>query len=373
MLSFWEHKFWFDTYDILIVGAGFTGLLTAINLKKINSNLKVAIIERAPIPSGASTKNAGFACFASLGEILDDLETVDQNTVLETIRMRWEGLKLLKENIPVMSMDFEKSGGIEVFDNKSSFDECASQLQNVNEIIEEATGIKDCISIQNQSGMNFYKYAFKNPFEGLLNPVRINKFLIEEAKHQGIKMHFGIEVESYEPNNDGLAVKMTNGLTIHAHNIALCTNAFAKKLLTDIDLTPYRNQVLVTSPIKTLDLIGGFHFDKGYTYFRNMPENRILIGGARNLDAQNERTDEFGENTHIIQHLKSFLNKYLPYPNIRIEYNWSGIIGVGTSKYPEIRRIDKGLYVGARLGGMGVAIASKVANDLADLIYRDSY
>ena len=72
-LSFWEKRSYFNGVDIAIIGAGIVGMTTALNLKKRKPNLKILVLERGYLPSGASTKNAGFACFGSPSELKSDL------------------------------------------------------------------------------------------------------------------------------------------------------------------------------------------------------------------------------------------------------------------------------------------------------------
>jgi glycine/D-amino acid oxidase-like deaminating enzyme len=64
-LSYWERTSFLQNYDYTIVGAGIVGLFAAIEIKKKNARAKVLVIERSALPDGASTKNAGFACFGS--------------------------------------------------------------------------------------------------------------------------------------------------------------------------------------------------------------------------------------------------------------------------------------------------------------------
>jgi flavin-dependent dehydrogenase len=90
MLSFWEQKN-FLHYDLIVVGAGFTGLSAAIHFKKQHKKAKVLVVDRGIFPSGASTKNAGFACFGSLTEILDDFWTMTPD----------ESYTWLRKDIPV--------------------------------------------------------------------------------------------------------------------------------------------------------------------------------------------------------------------------------------------------------------------------------
>ncbi|MGC4234401.1 MAG: FAD-binding oxidoreductase, partial [Niabella sp.] len=67
-ISIWEAETFYAPQDIIIVGAGFTGLWTAFYLKQKYPSKKITIIERGPVPAGASGRNAGFACFGSLTE-----------------------------------------------------------------------------------------------------------------------------------------------------------------------------------------------------------------------------------------------------------------------------------------------------------------
>jgi glycine/D-amino acid oxidase-like deaminating enzyme len=125
---------------------------------------------------------------------------------------------------------------------------------------------------------------------------------------------------------------------------------------------------LITEPITNLDIKGTFHLDKGYYYFRNI-DDRILLGGGRNLDFETETTTAFGQ-TEIIQNKLEQLLKEVILPNRKVEiaHRWSGIMGVGTSKNPIVSQLSENVYCGVRLGGMGVAIGSLIGTELAELV-----
>ena len=71
-LSYWEQNTWLNDIDVAVVGSGIVGLCCAIRLKERFPEKKIVVFERGQLPSGASTKNAGFACFGSTSELLDD-------------------------------------------------------------------------------------------------------------------------------------------------------------------------------------------------------------------------------------------------------------------------------------------------------------
>jgi len=78
-LSYWELQTYFKNIDLTIIGSGIVGLTAAIESKKKFPSLKVIVLERGILPSGASTKNAGFSCFGSVSELLSDLKNTSEN------------------------------------------------------------------------------------------------------------------------------------------------------------------------------------------------------------------------------------------------------------------------------------------------------
>ena len=77
MLSYWEQQS-FTAYDHIVVGAGIVGLSTAIELRGHYPSARILVLERGLLPSGASSRNAGFACMGSVTELLDDLELMSE-------------------------------------------------------------------------------------------------------------------------------------------------------------------------------------------------------------------------------------------------------------------------------------------------------
>jgi thioredoxin reductase len=104
-VSFWEFNSWFKDLDLIVIGSGIVGLNTAIEYKKRNRKAKILILEKGILPEGASTKNAGFACFGSPSEILSDLKNQTIEEVENLIYRRVKGLELLKSNLGKKNID----------------------------------------------------------------------------------------------------------------------------------------------------------------------------------------------------------------------------------------------------------------------------
>src|SRR5690606_26484938 len=96
-LSYWEIKQWFTDVDFCIAGGGLVGLNCALSLRIKNPKPKIIVREKGIRPQGASTKNAGFACFGSLSELLSGLNALTGEEMVGLVKERAIGLFLLRK------------------------------------------------------------------------------------------------------------------------------------------------------------------------------------------------------------------------------------------------------------------------------------
>lgn len=363
--SFWEHQNIEYPCDITIIGAGIVGLSTAISLKESNPDWSIKILERGANPYGASTKNAGFACFGSVSELMEDIKLNGIDQCKGLLRMRWQGLEILKKRVPHDVMHYRNCGGTEYF--KPSDDalatSCMDQIDYYNELIANTLELNNCYSIEKQSLFGkFSRKCIVNQCEGVLNPVLMMKKLALTALNLGVHLHYGIDIASINIQDNALIYQ--DHRTIHYHKLIVCTNGFAANLLPNLNVKPARNQVLITQPQSHIKLDSAYHLDQGYIYFRQI-DSRILLGGGRNIDPVGETTDHFGHSDQIQEYLMGFLEQYLDVSRTAVDYWWSGILGIGDSKFPIVEFIGDDVLVGVRMGGMGVAIGSYIGEQLA--------
>ena len=367
--SYWEQDSWFSNVDFTIVGSGITGLNCALHLKLKFPEAKVVVLERGLLPNGASTKNAGFACFGSLSEILEDLEHHSEEEVVELVRKRMQGLELLKENLGSENIDLQVNGGYELFttEEEDVYTSCVSKMAKVNSLLKPIFG-EDVFSTTGNK-FQFGKVQenlIYNKFEGQLDTGKMMIALLQKVQATGVRILNSVTVNGFSEENDSVEIE-TEHFSFYTAKLIIATNGFASQLGIP-EVRPARAQVLVTEPIPDLHIKGTFHMDKGFYYFRNI-NNRILLGGGRNLNIKGEETTELALTALVQQRLESLLkNVILPGTPFKIERRWSGIMGVGEQKNPVIKKVSKNVFCGVRLGGMGVAIGSLVGKELADLI-----
>jgi len=357
--------------DYAVIGSGIVGLSCALSLRNQYPEAKIVVFERGILPSGASTKNAGFACFGSVSEIWDDLQTHSEQEVMDLISKRYSGLAKLRATLGDKAIEFEHFGGYELFtlQDQELFESCLDNLDYLNKLTKAAISTKNDVFLlkSDQFGFkNVQNTLIFNPFEAQINTGKMMQALLKTAISKDILVLNSTKIEGFGPKNDQISLEIEQFGPVLAKKLFIATNGFASTLLKE-DILPARAQVLVTKPIPNLHLRGTYHLDKGYYYFRNVG-NRVLFGGGRNLDKSGETTTEM-ETTALIQNqlehlLSNTILNGIPY---EIEQRWSGIMGVGTKKKPIVAKVEDNVYCGIRMGGMGVAIGSLIGDELAHL------
>jgi len=372
MLSFWEKESFLD-YDLLIIGGGIVGLSTACSWKERHPKSSVLILESGVFPSGASTRNAGFACYGSAAEILHDIKQIGESRALEMVEMRAKGLLLLRNRLGDNAIGYEEFGGGELILQSEDFDTTAIPYLNglLHPIFGQEVFVHDNSALV---GFGFQREHIRdfigNRVEGQIHTGLMMKNLIACARSLGVEILTGAKALKPELINGKWRTALEgNKLEFNSERVAVCTNAFTESLFPGLDIKPGRGQVLITAPIPGLKLMGIFHFDEGYYYFRNVGE-RVLFGGGRNLAFEEETTLELELNPAIQNALETHLkNMILPsQTHFSIEHRWAGIMAFGEEKVPILQSLGNGLVLGVRMNGMGVAIGSEIGKKLCDIM-----
>lgn len=370
MLSFWEKKN-FLKHDLIVIGGGIVGLSTAIQYKELFPDQGVLVLERGLFPSGASSKNAGFACFGSLTEILDDLEVIPKEEVVDLVKRRYEGLLAIRKRFGDASLGFQANGGFELITDKEL--PSLKRLEEINHMLSPVFSQPVFSVLPKHENLGFGKKVqsvVHNAFEGELDSGKFINCLWRESNQSGVKILTGAKASKIFPDEGTIEVDGFNEkIHFEATKIAVCTNAFTPSLLPELDIRPGRGLVMVTAPLShEIPWQGAFHYDKGYVYFRNI-DNRLLLGGGRNKDFEGEETVDFGINPTIREYLLEIMKEVIfPKNAPKIEMEWSGIMAFGADKRPLVQKSHPNVAMAVRLGGMGVAIGWQTASELVNLL-----
>ena len=334
---------------------------------------------------------------------MSDIQLMGEAAMLETVKMRYDGLQRIQEVFKAKEIEYNQWGGYELFEGKKTVkdtkaskankgvksDESAlydiskleSDIAYLNKILAPALKTPKkhgkYLPIYTNASKDIQKLGFQgiealafNLLEGQLNSAKLVLALQKAVQAKGVQILFGTEVQKFKSHKKGVTITTNLEAVLETKQFLVCTNGFAKQLMPNLDVVPARGQVFVTEPIKNLKFKGCFHFDEGYYYFRNLG-NRLLLGGARNADFKNEKTYSLETSTTIQKVLEDFMmQRILPKGSKKpkIELRWSGTMGIGSIKKPIIEQVQPNVYCAVRMSGMGVAIAPIVAKKALKLM-----
>lgn len=364
MLSFWEKDQLID-FDFAVVGGGILGLFTAFELSIKYPKARIAIFEKSMYGQGATTRNAGFACFGSMTEIASDRRKWGDEKTLEIIEKRWRGIQKIKNKLG-SKIDYETYGGYELIFETKDID---SQLNETNRFLFPIFQ-KNVFSIAVDNLRRFgfsdeVKQLIFNPIEGQLHSGKLVLALHKLLQNKGVSFFSNSEITNYQ-SGEKVNFSINHQRELSTTKLIFCTNALAPSQMNKV--VPARGQVLITEPLEHLKFKGCFHFDEGFYYFRNVG-NRILLGGGRQLDIAGETTISPDLNEKIQLDLNSKLHQIIsPGYSPKIEMRWSGIMSFSETKLPVTTQISNNVYYAMVCNGMGISLSPIAAEKIADII-----
>jgi len=357
-----------------VIGSGFTGLWSAYYLKKRYPEKSVVILERGIIPSGASSRNAGFACFGSFTELESDTHQHGENEMLELVEWRFKGLEKIRKKFSADRIGYENLGGYELV-SPGQFPDVnilRTRIDNLNNLLKNITGKQKTFQLNDSKiksfGLGGSHHLIENKLESQLHSGKLLEALVQLVNSEGVSILTQVDVRKMQVLKDRVELESNLPLIMRAEQVLVCTNAFAKTLLPELDILPARGQILLTEPIDDLKIKGTFHYDEGFYYFRNLG-NRLLLGGARNKFLKEEETFSAGTSKHIQDELERFLRDIvLPGIPYQIGMRWSGTMAIGKEKKPIVQKISDRVFCAVRMSGMGVALAPQLGKKVAGMI-----
>jgi glycine/D-amino acid oxidase-like deaminating enzyme len=369
--SIWEDSI-INNCDIAILGGGFLGLWSAYFLKQKNPKLNIHIYERDSIGLGASTRNAGFSCFGTVGEFVADTLISSEEEAFKSIQERYLGLQEIQKFIKSynIDIDYENIGGYELLESEK-FESVVDKIPYLNALMKEHLNLDNTYQyshIKNTKlhfNSNKFNHIISNPYEAGVNSAKLLMGLKHINESLGVKIFQGTEVKAIEDNTIFLSNNYRE-YQVKTKKIVLALNSFVNKFINHT-ITPCRGQIIWCDNLK-LNFKGTYHFDDGYYYFRTIGDDQLLIGGARNSDFETEYTQEYSKNSKIQEKLLSFVHQELKVSDFIIKKQWQGIMGFSHNKQSIIKEVNPNIWHLHACNGMGVALTPLIAKQFSDMI-----
>ena len=356
------------TTDLCIVGAGYTGLWTAILAKEQNPEREVILLEQRETGAGASGRNGGFCSYSLTHGFMNGYNRFkDEMAIIEGMgRENLDGIEATIKKYGI-ECDFEWNGELRV----------AIEAWQMESMIEEAglrNSFGDSVELLDQNQIQarvkspLYKGALWDPDgTALVDPARLVWGLERVCIKLGVKIYENTHVEWLERTNSGMIVHTPYG-SVYAQKIALATNVF-KSLVRRAHkyVVPVYDFQLVTQPLTTeqLDSIGwkgreGLS-DAGnqFHYYRMTKDNEILWGGYDAIyNFRGKVRQEYESDAETYAHLAAaFLETFPQLKGIKFTHGWGGAIDTCSRFSPFWGKAYRG-RVAYVMGYTGLGVAS---------------
>src|SRR5450755_873358 len=192
--SVWENETFFAHKDVIIVGSGLVGLWSAYYMKKFSPGARVLIVERGIIPTGASTRNAGFACIGSATELLANARENGEQSMLEIVGMRYEGLSRIQKVFSKKEIEYERYGGYELITDAqyNKLKQLKNDLGWLNIVLRKTIKDEKTFRIAdkkiNHFGFKQTSHLIESRFEAQLHSGKLLQALLRKVQGMGVQV-----------------------------------------------------------------------------------------------------------------------------------------------------------------------------------------
>tara|TARA_B100000767_G_C19771653_1_gene540379 strand:- start:1465 stop:2742 length:1278 start_codon:yes stop_codon:yes gene_type:complete len=363
-------------YDVVIIGAGFTGLGAARKLAK--EGLRIAVFDSGEIGAGGSGRNGGHLN----NGISHDFATAEKQLGTERASQIYkaydQGIEtleriILEENI---NCDFRRSGKLKLASKETHFQSISSNYERLMNGPDPDVKLLSKKDLECEIGSDSF-------FGGMLQPksasMHMGKFVIglaEAAKRHGAEIYTNKKITGWTKKQSGWCIK-TNSEIIESEAILLATGAY-----TPMRFNWWRRRMIsvgsfitATRPLSDQEVNSIMPGRRNCVtslnvgnYFRISPDNRLIFGGRARFTANANATSDI-QTKDILQ--ESLLDIFPQMSGVSLDYMWGGLVGISKDRFPRAGE-HKGIHYVMGYSGHGAQIASHMGEIMADKIMGHS-
>ncbi|SHE64402.1 gamma-glutamylputrescine oxidase [Microbulbifer donghaiensis] len=354
--------------DVCVIGAGYTGLSSALHLAE--RGYKVVVLEAERVGWGASGRNGGHV---GVGQRRGQ-EDLEKMLGLDTAKQLWdmsvEAVHLVEDLINKHSIQCDLKRGIMHLAAKRSHN---AHLQEEVELLRDRYGYEqmryaDEDEARTLVGSERYFGAQVDSGSLHLHPLNFALGLAGAAAAAGVDFYEHSRVTKYRGGSPCL-VETANG-QVKAKNIVLACNGYLGNLEPRMagKIMPINNFVLATEPLSeslAKELIANDYALQDtlfvIDYWKLSGDNRLIFGGGENYTSR------------FPQDIRNFVRKYMlrVYPQLadtRIEFGWGGTLAITLNRMPHLGRLEPNVYYSQGYSGHGVPTATFAGKLIAEVV-----
>ena len=325
--------------DVTIVGGGIAGVATAYFLARRGA--QVVLLERARLGIGATGRNAGFLLAGVAENFIAASRRYGEPAAERVWRVTRRNQELVREIVAAhgIACDLEWNGSVQIAGDDEEWTEMLASAvallrRGYRVEIDEAA---QCVFV---------------PDDGAFHPIRFLRGLAAAAETAGVRICEGTEVSAVSRDS----ARTARG-RVTSRSVVVCTNAYAPHLV-DARVRPVRGQMLATAPLPERVLSRPVYAHRGFRYWRQTSDRRVVVGGWRDVAVD----EEVGEDERLNDRVQAMLDAFLREAGIAgaVTHRWAGIMGFSHDGLPYVGRLSSGVFlnVGFTGHGMGFALAT---------------
>lgn len=358
--------------DVVIIGAGFTGLSCAIHLNQ--QGLSTVCMDASEIGWGASGRNNG--------QVIPGLKHDPLKVVTILGHAKGEPLVEYSGHAPKLVFDLIEKYQIKCDLVKKGWIQPApsdSSTKDIEERVEQWQKYSAPVDMLNPSdlprilGTDWYRSGWIDKRGGSLNPLSYVRGLARVAIELGVKLYTKSPVLNISKNSNEWVLISPSGKVV-AKKLLICTNAYTGDLNKKVkrSIIPIRTAQIASSPLEEGSyasiLPGGeaaSDASKLLTSFRITSDKRLIMGGAYATGGD--------ENQEMFKCLKQSAKDRFPFlDKIEWAFGWSGYLGVSKTHLPQILELDVSCYSATGCNGRGIAMSTATGKALAELVVSEN-
>lgn len=353
--------------DVCIVGAGYTGLSTAIAL--LENGFKVCIVEAAKVGFGASGRNGG----QIVNSYSRDIDVIERSVGPKQAKllgdMAFEGGRIIRERIKKYDIQCDlKDGGVFAANTAKHMKHLESQKKLWERYGHTQLELMDAERIREVVGTDIYKGGMLDMSGGHIHP--LNLALGEAAAVESLGGVIYEQSPAIRIERGANPVVHTPNGRIKAKFVVIAGNAYLGNLIPELSAKsmPCGTQVITTEPLsaelaKSLLPQDYCVEDCNYLldYYRLSGDKRLIFGGGVVYGARDPANIEA-----IIR--PKMLKAFPQLKDVKIDYAWTGNFLLTLSRLPQVGRLGDNVYYSQGCSGHGVTYTHLAGKILAEAL-----
>ena len=338
--------------DVVVIGAGVTGLACALALARRGA--AVVVLDAGRCGAGASGRNGGFASAGTGLSLGDAAAAIGRPAALALQRATTlaidEMLALAAERGDADAV--RRTGSLWL----ASAEEAPHLQSAVAELAAAEVDCREAPELVPAPMRPHYPRAAVFPGDCELQPARWVAALAGAAVSSGARIHERSPALAIEAGADRLGVRSRAGIASGRAVVVAC-DGLIPRLVPELAgiVYPVRGQMLATAPLADPVLRLPTHSDHGFVYARPTRDGRLAIGGCRYADLEAEYTDDGRPTAPVQRALERFIAERMGLAGVPVTHRWAGIMGFSADLLPVVGEIPgrPGLHVAGGYSGVG--------------------